>query len=155
MIEPRPLFSRDINQAWKFISFNIMPSALTQKNLIVETEVNCFNGRKRSDYYLYKNAKILRLHTWIMPGWSRTLFPGHGVPSCMVHPSSGTFWAFATKALILTLNSSYSLWKEHQTQFVRMDTHILLALYLRIAYQLYTFIALRSFTNEAKTLSFR
>ena len=38
-----------------------------------------------------------------------TLFPGHGVPSCIVHPSSGTFWALATKALIWTLNSSYSL----------------------------------------------
>uniref|UniRef100_A0A2P2PLD5 Uncharacterized protein n=1 Tax=Rhizophora mucronata TaxID=61149 RepID=A0A2P2PLD5_RHIMU len=44
-----------------------------------------------------------------MPGWSLVLFPGHGVPSCMIHPSGGTFWAFATIAFILTLNSSYSL----------------------------------------------
>ena len=55
-----------------------------------------------------------RLHhnmvlTCIIPGWSLTLFPGHGVPSCIVQPSSGTFCAKATNALILTLNSSYSL----------------------------------------------
>lgn len=40
---------------------------------------------------------------------SRVLFPGHGVPSCITHPSSGFFCAAATNALILTLNSSYSL----------------------------------------------
>lgn len=49
-------------------------------------------------------------YTWIMPGWSRELFPGQEVPSCIVHPSSGVFWALATKALTLTLYSSYSLW---------------------------------------------
>jgi hypothetical protein len=44
-----------------------------------------------------------------MPGWSRVLFPGHGVPPFMIHPSAGTFIALATSALIRTLNSSYSL----------------------------------------------
>ena len=47
--------------------------------------------------------------TWIIPGWSLGLFPGHGVPSCIVQPSSGVFCALATRALIRTLNSSYSL----------------------------------------------
>jgi hypothetical protein len=56
--------------------------------------------------------------TWIIPGWSRVLFPGQGVPSCMVHPSSGIFCAFATNAFTRTLNSSYSLCKtRRQTQF--------------------------------------
>lgn len=46
------------------------------------------------------------------------LFPGQGVPSCMVHPSSGIFCAFATNAFTRTLNSSYSLCKSRrQTQF--------------------------------------
>lgn len=47
--------------------------------------------------------------TWIIPGWSLVLFPGHGVPSCIIHPSSGIFCAFATSPLIRILNSSYSL----------------------------------------------
>lgn len=65
------------------------------------------NTMKESSKYLEE----VRKHqlTWIMPGWSRTLFPGHGVPSCIVHPSSGTFCAMATNPFILTLNSSYSL----------------------------------------------
>jgi hypothetical protein len=41
------------------------------------------------------------------------LFPGHGVPSDMTHPSSGTFRAFAARQFILTFNSSYALCNTH------------------------------------------
>ena len=62
---------------------------------------------------LFSNGRRIEVKsTWIMPGWSLGLFPGQAVPSAMVHPSSGTFWALATSALIRILNSSYSLWNK-------------------------------------------
>ena len=66
---------------------------------------SCNRWIQRLSIHFRKNCNI----TWIMPGWSRTLFPGHGVPSCIVQPSSGTFCAVATSPFIFTLNSSYSL----------------------------------------------
>ena len=54
--------------------------------------------------------------TCIIPGWSLVLFPGQGVPSCMTHPSSGTFCALATRPLIRILNSSYSLCRENNQE---------------------------------------
>ena len=61
--------------------------------------------------------------TWIIPGWSLVLFPGHGVPSCITHPSSGIFWALATSPLTRILNSSYSLCSESAQRNIKRAFH--------------------------------
>lgn len=64
----------------------------------------------------YISTKEKEIKTCIIPGWFWVLFPGHGVPSLIIHPSQGTFWNFTTKELIWILNSSYCLWRQTKSE---------------------------------------
>lgn len=90
-------------------------------------------------------------NAWIVPGWSLGLFPGQGVRSCINQPPLGIFCALATRAFILALNSSYSLWGRRGDGLTLLKTNT----YPSKIFFSHTFIARCSFTKDGRVLSFK
>lgn len=121
VVEPRAFLSGHVHQAGQLLAVRVVTAAVSEKYLPNGQDIDQFLGIEcgfeAAAVFSSRNwdssEHLGFVRTWIMPGWSRVLLPGHGVPSCMVHPSSGTFCAFATNAFTRTLNSSYSRCKKN------------------------------------------
>jgi len=95
MLEPRLLLPRHVEQPRQIVPRGVLIAGVPQKNLDTMNQTPWDVSLAR--WGEVHCAKSLELLTCIMAGWSLVLFPGHGVPSDMTQPSSGTFPAFAAR----------------------------------------------------------